>query len=457
MLRRTLSYLGALALALAPALADAQQPVRIPFEKYKLDNGLEVILHEDHRTPVVAVNVWYHVGSKDEAPGKNGFAHLFEHVMFQGSRNVGEDMFFKYLERAGVSDRNGTTNTDRTNYFETLPSNQLALALWLESDRMAFLLDHADQKTFDNQRDVVKNERRQNYENAPYGLVFSFIREQLFPGDHPYRLLTIGTPEDLDRATLDDVRTFFRTFYLPNNAALVVAGDINPADAKELIAKYFGPIVPGAAPPVKKDPVPSKLAGVKRLKVEADVELPRLYLHWPTAPAFTQSDAEMDALAMILEKGKSSRLHRRLVRELQIAQDVSAYQGSMQLASEFGILVTLRKGKDPEEALKVIDEELEKLRATPPAETEVERARAQLLSQLIFGNERVTARANLLNHYNQYTGDPGFFEKDVARYQILKAADLSKAAASLPVDRRVITVVTPTPGAPRAGRLQEVR
>jgi predicted Zn-dependent peptidase len=367
-------------------------------------------------------------------------------------------MFFKYLERAGVSDRNGTTNTDRTNYFETLPANQLALALWLESDRMAFLLDHADQKTFENQREVVKNERRQNYENAPYGLVFSFVRDQLFPGEHPYRLLTIGSPEDLDRASLTDVKAFFKTFYLPNNAALVVAGDIDPAQAKEQISKYFAPILPGAAPPVKSQPIPSALSGVKRLRVEADVELPRLYIHWPTAPAFTQNDAEMDGLALILEKGKSSRLHKRLVRELKIAQDVSAYQGSMQLASEFGIVVTLRKDKDPEEALKVIDEELQKLRTSPPSEAEVERARAQLLSHLVFSNEQVTAKANLLNHYNQSTGDPGFIEKDVARYQALKAADLSKAAATfLPADKRVITVVTPTPGAPRAGRLLEVR
>ncbi|MCU0654683.1 MAG: insulinase family protein [Polyangiaceae bacterium] len=455
MLRRALTWMGVALLALAPVEASAQ---RIPFEKYRLENGLEVILHEDHRTPVVAVNLWYHVGSKDEAPGKNGFAHLFEHVMFQGSRNVGEDMFFKHLERAGVSDRNGTTSNDRTNYYETLPSNQLNLALWLESDRMAFLLDHADQKTFENQREVVKNERRQNYENAPYGLVFAHVREQLFPGDHPYRLLTIGSPEDLDRASLDDVRAFFKTFYLPNNATLVVAGDINPTQAREDIARYFAPILPGPTPPVKAQPVPSTLSGTKRLRIEAEVELPRLYIHWATPHAFTQGDAEMDALALILEKGKSSRLHRRLVRELKIAQDVSAYQGSMQLASEFGIMVTLQKGKDPEEALRVVDEEIQKLRTAPPTEAEVERARAQLLSTLVFSNEKVTAKANLLNHYNQYTGDPGFIEKDVARYRAIKAADLSKAAAThLPADRRVIAVVTPTPGAPRAGRLVEVR
>jgi len=448
---------GVLALTALPAVAEAQ-PVRLAFEKYKLENGLEVILHEDRRTPVVAINVWYHVGSKDEQAGKNGFAHLFEHIMFQGSRHVGEDLFFKYLERAGVSDRNGTTNSDRTNYFETLPSNQLELALWLESDRMAFLLDHADQKTFANQRDVVKNERRQNYENAPYGLVSAFLHEALYPVGHPYHLLTIGSPADLDAASLDDVKAFFRTYYVPNNASLVVAGDFDHDRAKELIAKYFGPVLPGAAPPVKTQPVASDLASVRRLKVEADVELPRLYVSWPTPPAFAPGDAELDAVALILEKGKSSRLHKRLVRELQIAQDVSAYQGSSQLSSEFGIVVTLRKNKDPEEALKIIDEELSKLRAAPPTDAEVERARAQLMAHLVFGNERVTARANLLNHYNQHTGDPGYIEKDSARYQGLKAADLQKAvAAHLPAEKRVIAVVTPTAGAPRAGRLTEMR
>src|SRR5262245_8170168 len=222
----TLTTLPLLSPKTPSAAAQTPPPGAMSIEKYALENGLEVILHEDHRTPIVTVNIWYHVGSKDEPKGKNGFAHLFEHVMFQGSRHVGEDMFFKYLERAGASERNGTTNTDRTNYFETVPSNQLELVLWPESDRMGFLLDHANDQTFASQREVVKNERRQNYENAPYGLVRQFVREALFPKSHPYHLLTIGSPEDLDAAKMDDVRGFFRTFYLPNNATLVIAGDI---------------------------------------------------------------------------------------------------------------------------------------------------------------------------------------------------------------------------------------
>lgn len=437
--------------------AFAQQPgirVAIPFEKYKLENGLEVILHEDHRTPVVAVNIWYHVGSKDEAPGKNGFAHLFEHVMFQGSKNVGEDLYFKYLERAGASDRNGTTSLDRTNYYETVPSNEVELVLWLESDRMGFLLDHANEGTFKSQREVVKNERRQNYENAPYGLVGQYIRAALYPEEHPYRLLTIGTPEDLDAASFADVTAFFKTFYLPNNATLVIAGDINPGRTKELVTKYFGPLAAGANPPVKKAPMPVSIESEKRLAIEAEVELPRLQLTWPSPHHFAPGDAELDLVARVLSTGKSSRLYKRLVYDLQIAQDVSAYQASAQLASTFEIAVTMKKGKDPAQALRIVDEELKKLAREAPSDDEVGRARTGLLSGMIFAMERVTARADSLNHYNQVTGDPGYFTKDIERYESVSPADVRKAAADfLPLKKRVVTVVTPKKGAPRAGRL----
>jgi predicted Zn-dependent peptidase len=447
--------------SLSPPSAYAQSAavsVKLPFEKYRLANGLEVILHEDRRTPVVAFNVWYHVGSKDEATGKNGFAHLFEHVMFQGSRHVGEDQFFRYLERAGASERNGTTNTDRTNYFETVPSNQLETVLWLESDRMAFLLDHVDQATFENQREVVKNERRQSYENAPYGMLHKFLIDAVYPSDHPYHLDTIGTPADLDGASLADVKAFFKTYYLPNNATLVIAGDFDKARTKELIEKYFGPILRGPDPAVKSGPQPVVLTGEKTLKIEADVELPRLYVYWPTPPLFAAGDGELDALSHVLSGGKSSRLHKRLVRDLEMAQDVSAFQGSSQLSSLFGIVVTLKKGKSATDALAIVDEELAKIRTSPPADAEVDRARAQLLSQLVFSNERVTARANQLNTYNQMAGDPGFIDKDAARYQAVKPADVQRAAvAFLPEKKRVVAVVTPTPGAPRAGRLVEAR
>ena len=458
-IHRTARLGGALAFIAALCAGElsahaAPGELKLPFEKYALQNGMEVILHEDRRTPVVALNLWYHVGSKDEAPGKNGFAHLFEHLMFQGSRNVGEDRFFKYLEDAGASDRNGTTSYDRTNYFETVPSNQLALGLWLESDRMGFLLDHANVETFESQREVVKNERRQNYENAPYGLVRQFIRAAIFPENHPYHRLTIGTPADLDAANIDDVRAFFRRYYVPNNASLVLAGDVDRTRARALVEKYFGSLPRGADPKPLTAPMPVSLAKETRLEVEADVELARVLVSWPTPPRLKPGDRELDFLGLVLASGKSSRLYKKLVYELQIAQDVSAVQESSQLASTFEITVTLRKGKDSKQALSIVDEELAKLRTTPPSQAEVERARARLLSSLIFGMERVTARANAFNEYNQITGDPGYFERDVAEHQRVQPKDVSAATAQwLPAGGRVVTLVTPTPGAPRAGRL----
>ena len=437
----------------APAAAPGMR-VSLPFEKYVLSNGLEVILHEDHRTPVVAVNVWYHVGSKDEGPGRNGFAHLFEHVMFQGSRNVGEDQFFRYLERAGASDRNGTTNTDRTNYYETVPSGELGLALWLESDRMGFLLDHANDETFKSQREVVKNERRQNYENAPYGLVRQFVRSTLFPPTHPYHRLTIGTPQDLDAATFEDVRAFFKRYYVPNNATLVIAGDFQPAKAKELVAKYFGGLPRGADAKPVRGPVPSPLTKEVRLDVEAGVTLPRIVISWTTPPHYAPGDAELDMVSDVLASGKSSRLYKRLVYDMQIAQSVTASQESAELASVFEITVTLQKDKNPEEVFKVVDEELDKLRAAPPAAAELDRAKTRALSGLVFGAERVTGRADLLNNYNRRTGDPGFFEKDLARYEKVVPGDVTRALATyLPKDKRVVTFVRPVADAPRAGRL----
>lgn len=423
-------------------------------ERYQLANGLEVILHEDPRAPLVAVNVWYHVGSKDEPKGKNGFAHLFEHLMFQGSKHVGEDMFFRYLEGAGATERNGTTNLDRTNYFEVVPKTQLPLVLWLESDRMGTLLDHVDQKTLDSQREVVKNERRQNYENAPYGLVWGMIRAALYPADHPYHLQTIGTPEDLDAATLDDVRAFFKTWYSPNNATLVVAGDLDKKRAKELIELYFGPIAKGPVAKPHKTAMPVSLAKDKRLRVEADVELPRLLVTWPTPRGFDPGDGELDLVARILAGGKTSRLHKKLVYDLQIAQDVSAFQNSALLAGDFDVVVTLRPGHTPEEALKVVDEVLEELRKKPPSADEVARAKTTIVSQMIFGKERLSSRADAFNHYAQSLGDPGWFAKDLARMEAPKADDLKATVVKwLPKGKRIVTEVIPSKSAPRAGKL----
>jgi predicted Zn-dependent peptidase len=425
----------------------------LPVEKTKLANGLELILHEDHRTPIVTVNLWYHVGSKDEPSGKNGFAHLFEHVMFQGSKHVPEDAFFRFLERAGASDRNGTTNTDRTNYYETIPSNRLELALWLESDRMGFLLDHVDALTFAGQRDVVKNERRQNYENAPYGLVGEFIRAALFPEGHPYHLLTIGTPKDLDHATLEDVKAFFRTYYVPNNATLVIAGDIDKKKTAELVDKYFGPI-PAAPSPPRPRIEPFSLQGETRLEVAAGVELPRVYVSWPTPAFFAPGDAELDLVGRVLTSGKSSRLYKRLVYDMQIAQDVSAGQSSMQLDSLFEITATARAGHSPEEILKVIDEELASFRANGPTDAELTRAKTITTSRIVFDLERDATRANLINVFNHYTGDPAYLPKELARYESATTGGVRDAAGRwLPADKRIVTLVKPDKSAPTAGKL----
>lgn len=446
-----------LAFALAPVAAHAADPdaskIALPASMTTLGNGLQVILHEDHRTAIAAVSIWYHVGSKDEPAGRYGFAHLFEHVMFQGSKHVPEDTYFRYLERAGASNVNGTTNEDRTNYFETVPRNRLELALWLESDRMGFLLDHVDQQTFSSQREVVKNERRQNYENAPYGLVVQYVHEALFPPSHPYHHLTIGSPADLDGATLDDIKQFFRTWYVPKNATLVVAGDIDPKATLGLIDKYFGPIA-GGAPPQRAPAPTAELVGETRLEVEAGVELARVQVSWITPPYFAPGDADLDMFAHVLTAGKSSRLYKRLVYDEQIAQDVSAYQASQQLASKFEIVATAKPGHTPEELLAAIDQELAKVQAAGIDDAELSRARTAFIANEAFGLEGVSARANTINTFVHYTGDPGYLPTDIARYENATAAAVRAAAVTwLPPGKRVIAFVRPVKGAPLAGRL----
>jgi predicted Zn-dependent peptidase len=443
--------------ALPPGTARAADPdaakIALPARTARLPNGLEVVLHEDHRTPIVAVNVWYHVGSKDEAPGRYGFAHLFEHVMFQGSKHVPEDMYFRYLERAGASNVNGSTSGDRTNYFETVPRNRLELALWLESDRMGFLLDHVDQQTFAGQRDVVKNERRQNYENAPYGMVVQYVDEALFPPSHPYHHLAIGSPEDLDAATLDDVKQFFRTWYVPNDATLVVAGDIDPDATMKLVEQYFGPIPRGATPEHAKA-ANVDLAGEKKLEIEAGVELPRVVVAWITPSFFAPGDGELDLLAHVLTGGKTSRLYKRLVYDDQIAQDVSAFQASSQLASKFEIVATAKPGHTPDELLAAIDEELARVRDTGIEDAELTRARTDFLAGQAFHLEGTGSRADKLNEYAHYMGDAAYLPKDVARYEAATPATVRDAARTwLPPAKRVVATVRATKGAPLSGRL----
>jgi predicted Zn-dependent peptidase len=427
--------------------------VSIKATSTKLANGLDVIFDEDHRTPIVTVNLWYHVGSKDEAEHRNGFAHLFEHVMFQGSKHVPEDTYFRFLEKAGATSINGTTNTDRTNYFETVPANQLELALWLESDRMAYLLNHADEATFKSQREVVKNERRQNYENAPYGMVIAFIRAEVYPKEHPYHLLTIGSPEDLDAASLEDVKGFFRTNYVPNNASLVISGDFDRQKAGALVEKYFGPIPRGKDVPRKQATKVTHPAET-RIEVEAGVELARAYVTWPTPAFFAAGDADLDLVAHVLTGGKTSRLYKRLVYDLQIAQSVSASQQSSELGSVFEITATARSGHTGDELLKVIDEELTKLRSGGVQNDELSRARTTIVADELFDLERSSARANRLNTYEHYVGDPNYLAKDVARTTNATTTSVADAARTwLKEKDHVVTIVTPKQDAPIAGKV----
>jgi len=435
------------------ALADLPQ---IAFEKYTLPNGLEVILHEDHRVPEVVVDVWYKVGSKDETPGRTGFAHLFEHVMFQGTKHVAEDKHFEYLQKAGASNVNGSTGSDRTNYFEVVPTNQLELALWLESDRMGFLLDRPRFKeTLDNQRDVVKNERRQRVENRPMGLVSKVLLEALYTPQHPYYHEVIGSMEDLSAASLDDVKGFFRTYYAPGNATLTIAGDIDRPKVKELVEKYFAPIPAGGAVP-RRPPVDSRLERPKRISMEAKVQQPQLYVAYPSPANFAPGDRELDVLSNVLGNGKSSRLYKRLVYDMKIAQTVSASQQSQMLASDFEIVVSPMPGHTLDEILAVIDEEVAALQAKPADAREVERAKNQIESDTVRNLEPVLQRAERLQHYNYLVGDPGFIAEDLRRYRAVDAAAVQRVAQQvLRKDARVVVTVDPNPAAPIMGRIKQ--
>ena len=427
----------------------AKHPVpRIEYEKYRLANGLDVILLEDHRLPLVAVNVWYHVGPANERPGLTGFAHLFEHMMFEGSRHVGEEGHFRHLEAAGASEINGTTDFDRTNYFETLPSNRLELALWLESDRMGFLLEKLNAGKLENQRDVVRNERRQSIEAQPYGLVQEELFHQLFPREHPYYASVIGSHADIEAARLEDVRDFFRLYYAPNNASLAVVGDIRPDQVRSLVQKYFGPIPPGApVPKVAVDTPP--ITAERRAVVTDQVELPRVYLAWITDRIYTQEDAECDMVARILGGGKASRLYKELVYERRIAQEVSAQQYSLSLGSIFTIEATAKPGVRAEELEKAIDEVLDSFRRIGPRDAEVERARNVFESAIIRGLESLGGFggvADRLNQYNHFLGDPGYLARDLERYgQAAGPALLSTAQKRLSRDARVVVHGIPGP------------
>jgi zinc protease len=433
-----------LAFVALPTLAAQSMPAvpRLAFEKYKLPNGLEVVLYEDKRLPLVTVNTWYHVSPIQEKAGRTGFAHLFEHMMFQGSKNVPGDDYLRLIEQAG-GDVNATTSFDRTNYFQTVPSNQLELVMWMESDRMGSLLEDLDQDKLTNQKDVVRNERRQSYENRPYGLLDEAIFHTVFPKGHPYYPSIIGSHADIESAQLADVRGFFRDYYVPNNATMVIAGDFDKSRVKALVEKYFGPIPAGkkvANPAIVTPPITAE-----RRKVVTDkVELPRVSMAWLTPAAYKPGDAEADLLGDILGGGKASRLYRKLVYEQQIAQDVSVFQYSLMLQSVFELEVTARPGVKPEQLEKAIDQELALLREKGPTAAEVERARNRITSGIIQGLETTGGVADQLNRYNQYLGTPDYLQQDVARYATLTPEQLRAAAIRmLPPHGRAVLYCVP--------------
>jgi len=448
--------LAAIAIATSGTAAFAQTPaLTVPYTHFTLPNGLNVILHEDHSVPTVSINMWYHVGSGREKPGRTGFAHLFEHLMFEGSKHVPEGAFDTWLEAAGANN-NGSTNRDRTNYYIDMPSNALDLGLFLESDRMGYLLDIVTPQLVNGQRDVVKNERRQGVENAPYGMADVKIDELLYPKGHPYSWPTIGYMEDLTAASDEDVRDFFRKYYAPGNASLSIAGDIDIADTRRTIERWFSDVKPGAAIEPNEYP-PAILAGVKKERMTDKVQLPRLTLAWLTPALFQPGDAEMDLLASILAGGKNARLYKRLVYDMQIAQSVQAYQASGTLGSEFYIVVMARpqEGKTAdqvtEEIKAIVDEELDKLRQEAPEARELQRAINKTEASFFARMERVGGfggKADQLNGYFATTGNPDYFNEDLSRYRAVNVDDIRAAVRRfLPTDKRVELTVVPEGGA----------
>jgi zinc protease len=427
------------ALVLLPALLMAQPEVK--FEQYRLSNGLTVILHEDHSAPVAAIMMMYHVGSKNEVMGRTGFAHLFEHMMFQGSQHVAKEEHFRLLQQVGAN-VNGSTNEDRTNYFEVLPSNGLELAIYLESDRMGFLLPAMDQAKLDNQRDVVKNERRQTTENVPYGFAYETIAKALYPEGHPYSWPVIGSMADLSAASLDDVKAFFAKYYAPNNACVVISGDINPTQVKTWLEKYFGPI-PGGTAIERPTAAPVRLAADKRLVLEDRVQLPRLYLTWPSAKGFTRSDALRDVLTDVLGAGKNSRLYKSLVYDRQIAQSVQAGQGGSEMAGELSITVTAKPGRTLTEIESAVDSVISDLLKNGVTEKEIQASMNQKEASFINQRATVFGKTNTLATAFTLTGDAQNVNREGVRYKEITSKELLADARQVFSQHKVVLSIVP--------------
>jgi zinc protease len=419
--------------------------VDVPYQRFVLKNGLILIVHEDHKAPIVAVNIWYHVGSKNERPGKTGFAHLFEHLMFGGSEHH-QKRYIEAMEPIGATDLNGTTNSDRTNYFENVPTSALDYTLWLESDRMGHLLGAIDQKTLDLQRGVVQNEKRQG-ENQPYGLAYELITKATYPAGHPYSWTVIGSMDDLSAASMSDVQEWFKTYYGPSNAVLSVAGDINADTARQKVEKYFGDIPAG--PPITANRVwIAKMTGAHRQVAQDRVPQARIYKVWNT-PQNGSADADyLGLLGQVLSQGKSSRLYKRLVYDDQIATDVSAFNSAQEIGGQFRIQATARPGDDVTKVEKAIDEELARLLEGGPTAAEMERVKNQRLSGFLRGIERVGGfggKSDLLASNQIYLGSPDAYKASLKRIEAATADDVRSAGRRWLSDGVYILEVNPYP------------
>lgn len=420
----------------APAFAQdsvASIP-KLEFEKYTLSNGLQVILHVDRKLPMVHVNSWYHVGSKNERIGRTGFAHLFEHMMFEGAKDS-NGKYFTYIEKAGANlfegGVNGTTSEDRTNYFDTVPSSNLEYVLWLESDRLATLTDVLTKTKLDNERDIVKNERRQSLENQPYARWYYLLAENLFPYGHPYAHSVIGSTEDLTAASVDDVKDFFLRYYTPNNLSLAITGDFDPAQAKNLVEKYYASIPPG--PPLEraKRSIP-RLEAPKVLEVKDHVPQERVYFAWPSPAYFDSGDADLELLAFVLSDGLSARLNKSLVYDKQLCSDVTAFQNSNEIAGAFVIWATATPGASLPAIEQILTAELAKLAKSGPTPEELKRAQTKWEMGYLTGLERIGGfggQADMLNQYNTFLGDPDKFAADVNRHRMATVESVRLAAA----------------------------
>jgi len=421
----------------------------IAFDTFVLENGLPVILHVDRSSPLVAVDVWYHVGSKDESPGRTGFAHLFEHLMFMGSRNAPYPAFDAIMESWG-GHNNGTTSNDRTNYYEIGPRNLLETFLWLEADRLATLPDVITDEELERQRKVVQNERRQSYENRPYGRAELVVPEAMYLPNHPYHWPTIGSHADLEAATVTDVRAFFESFYRPSNASLVIAGDFDPAAARALVEKYFGWQPKRPRPTRAPQPATPVLERDVEIALTDRVQLPRLRLTWHSPALFAPGDADLDMAAHVLGGGKSSRLYKALVFEQRIAQDAFAYQSSQILGSLFQVGATAKPGHNLDEITAAVTAEIDRLASDGPTEAELARARNTHLADFYKSLDHLQTRADLLNHYQHVLGDPDGVARDVARYERTTAESVREAFARVAAARHLDLRISPEPSSAAA-------